>query len=122
MNILDEVTPRGRLGTTPHKAKVISLNLPFPLLPLGQKITYQQIFFFFFIENNILYKVSLCTAIHYSNLYIKQKNSKKVYLARCVRHVAKSHSQLVITKVRAEHVIIPHICTEGVIPTKYRTF
>ena len=118
MNILDEVTPRGRLGTTPHKAKVISLNLPFPSSLWAKKSLTNNFFFFFFLENNILYIVSLCTAIHYGNLYIKQKNSIKVYLARCVRHVAKSHSQLVITKVRAEHVIIPHICTEGVIPTK----
>ena len=116
MNILDEVTPRGRLGTTPHKVNVISLNLPFPSSLWAKKSLANN--FFFFFENKILYKVSLCTGIHYSNLCIKQKNSKKAYLARCVRHVAKSHSQLVITKVRAEHVIIPHICTEGVIPTK----
>lgn len=63
MNILDEVTPRGRLGTTPHKAKVISLNLPFPLLPLGQKITYQQFFFSFS-------KITYCIKCLFVLLYI----------------------------------------------------
>lgn len=64
--------------------------------------------------------VSLHIGIHYKYLLHLTREFKKAYpyLARCVGHVAKSHSQLIIAKVRTEHVIVPHICTKGVIPTE----
>lgn len=66
----------------------------------------------------ILDEVSLHIGIHYKFILHLTREFKKAYpyLARCVGHVAESHSQLVITKVRTEHVIVPHICTKGVIP------
>ena len=57
--------------------------------------------------------------VYIINNYLTREFKKAhPYLARCVGHVAKSHSQLVIAKVRTEQVIIPHICTKGVIPTE----
>lgn len=50
------------------------------------------------------------------SIKISQDDETKKYLARCVRHVAKSHSQLVITKIRTEQIIITHVGTKGVTP------
>lgn len=67
------------------------------LFNFGKKYRYLQ-----FHENN--------RSPHVILMILRDEKTEN-YLARRVRHVTESHSQLVITKIRTEHVIIAHICT-----------